>query len=98
MRAVRIVGAQGAASLELADIEPPEAGPEDVTIAVRAAGLNRADLLQSMGRYPAPPGAPPDVPGLEYAGEVVAVGHAVSRLAVGDLVMGVVGGGAFAER
>jgi putative PIG3 family NAD(P)H quinone oxidoreductase len=64
---------------------------------VRATALNRADLLQTLGRYPAPPGAPEDIPGLEYAGEVQAVGARVRRFRPGDRVMGLVGGGAFAE-
>ncbi len=58
-----------------------------------AAGLNRADVLQRKGMYPAPPGEVPDVPGLEYAGTVAALGPGVSRVAVGDRVMGIVGGG-----
>ena len=61
---------------------------------VRATAVNRADLLQRMGAYPAPPDAPPDIPGLEIAGEVDALGAGVERLAVGDRVFGLVGGGA----
>lgn len=64
---------------------------------VRATALNRADLLQRMGAYPAPPDAPPDIPGLEIAGEVDALGPGVERLAVGDRVFGLVGGGGYAE-
>jgi NADPH:quinone reductase-like Zn-dependent oxidoreductase len=66
-------------------------------LAVQAAGLNAADLMQRRGFYPAPPGVPPDIPGLEVAGEVVAVGRRASRFTVGDRVMGVVGGGGQAE-
>jgi putative PIG3 family NAD(P)H quinone oxidoreductase len=73
----------------------PEAG--ELLVRVRAAGLNAADLLQRAGGYPAPPGAPPDVPGLELAGEVVATGRGVERFDAGDRVMAVVGGGAQAE-
>ena len=73
----------------------PEAG--EVLIAVRAAGLNAADLLQVKGLYPAPPGSPPDIPGMELAGEVVALGSSASRFQVGDRVMALVGGGAQAE-
>lgn len=64
---------------------------------VRAAGLNNADLLQLRGFYPAPPGSPPDIPGVELAGEVVGVGADATRFAVGDRVMAVVGGGGQAE-
>ena len=80
---------------ELPDLSPPFG---HVRVAVRFAGVNRADLLQRMGVYPAPPGVPPNVPGLEYAGVIDAVGEGVSRLRVGDRVMGLVGGGAYAEQ
>jgi putative PIG3 family NAD(P)H quinone oxidoreductase len=66
-------------------------------VRVRAAGLNRADLVQRRGHYPPPPGAPADIPGLEYAGVVDAVGGGVEGWRVGDRVMGLVGGGACAE-
>jgi NADPH:quinone reductase-like Zn-dependent oxidoreductase len=66
-------------------------------VAVRAAGINSADLHQRLGFYPAPPGSPADIPGLEFAGEVVAVGPNVHRYEVGDRVMAVVGGGGQAE-
>lgn len=75
----------------------PVPGLRQVLVAVRAAGLNRADLLQRAGRYPAPPGWPADIPGLEYAGEVLVTGAAVTRWRPGDRVMGLVGGGAHAE-
>lgn len=76
----------------------PEPARGEVLVAVRAAGLNRGDLLQQAGRYPAPAGSPPDIPGLEAAGEVVALGDGVTGFALGDRVMAVVGGGAQAER
>ncbi len=76
------------------DLEP---GHGELLVRVRAAGLNGADMLQRAGRYPAPPGAPEDIPGLELAGEVVALGPGVSRFEVGDRVMAVVGGGGQAE-
>lgn len=76
----------------------PVPGPGEILVRVHAAGLNRADLLQAAGRYPAPAGWPADIPGLEYAGEVMALGEGVSRWAVGDRVMGLVGGGAHAEQ
>ena len=66
-------------------------------VRVRAAGLNGADILQRKGGYPAPPGSPPDIPGLELAGEVVALGPGASRFAEGDRVMAIVGGGGQAE-
>jgi NADPH:quinone reductase-like Zn-dependent oxidoreductase len=66
-------------------------------VAVRAAGINGADLLQRKGLYPPPPGVPEDIPGMELAGEVVATGASVTRFAVGDRVMALVGGGAQAE-
>lgn len=75
----------------------PVPGAGEVLVRVRAAGVNAADLLQRAGRYPAPPGAPADIPGLELAGEVVAAGAGATRFAVGDRVMAVVGGGAQAE-
>lgn len=70
----------------------PVPGDTELLVAVRAAGLNGADLLQRRGHYPPPPGIPADIPGLELAGDVVSVGRQVSRFAVGDRVMGVVGG------
>jgi NADPH2:quinone reductase len=73
--------------------DDPSPGSTELLIAVRAAGLNGADLIQRAGGYPAPPGAPPDVPGLELAGEVVAVGSQVTRFTAGDRIMAVVAGG-----
>lgn len=75
----------------------PEPGHGEVLVRIRAAGLNGADLLQRKGAYPAPPGSPPDIPGLELAGEVAVVGPAAERFAVGDRVMGIAGGGGQAE-
>jgi NADPH:quinone reductase len=76
----------------------PGAGPGDVVVRVRAAGLNAADLQQARGDYPAPPGWPADVPGLEVAGEVEQVGRDVRGVEPGDRVMALVGGGGHAER
>jgi NADPH:quinone reductase len=73
----------------------PEAG--ELLVRVRAAGLNGADMMQLAGRYPAPPGAPQDIPGLELAGEVAEVGRGVTRFEPGDRVMAVVAGGGQAE-
>jgi NADPH2:quinone reductase len=75
----------------------PEASRGELLVRVKAAGLNGADMLQLRGGYPAPPGSPPDIPGLELAGEVVAAGPDADRFSVGDRVMAVVGGGGHAE-
>jgi NADPH2:quinone reductase len=75
----------------------PEPHRGEVLVRVRAAGLNGADMLQLAGGYPAPPGSPPDIPGLELAGEVAARGPDADRFADGDRVMGIVGGGGHAE-
>jgi putative PIG3 family NAD(P)H quinone oxidoreductase len=75
----------------------PQPGPGEIRVRVHASALNRADLLQRRGSYPAPPGAPADIPGLEYAGEVDAVGEGAGLWAVGNRVMGIVGGGGHAE-
>ena len=75
----------------------PEPGTGEVLIRVRAAGLNGADVMQKAGHYPAPVGSPQDIPGLELAGEVVALGPFAERFAVGDRVMGIAGGGGQAE-
>ncbi len=72
-------------------------GAGEVLVRVRAAGVNGADMLQRRGRYPAPPGSPQDIPGLELAGEVAALGEGATRFAVGERVMGIVGGGGQAE-
>jgi NADPH2:quinone reductase len=75
----------------------PEPGAGEVLVRVRAAGLNGADMLQRKGGYPAPPGSPPDIPGLELAGEVAALGAGAHRFSEGDRVMAIVGGGGQAE-
>jgi NADPH:quinone reductase len=75
----------------------PSPGAGEVLVRVRAAGLNGADMMQRMGRYPAPPGSPQDIPGLELAGEVEALGPGAERFARGDRVMAIVGGGGQAE-
>jgi NADPH2:quinone reductase len=75
----------------------PEPGANQVLVRVRAAGINGADMHQRKGRYPAPPGDPQDIPGLELAGEVVGLGPGASRFNPGDRVMSIVGGGGQAE-
>jgi NADPH:quinone reductase-like Zn-dependent oxidoreductase len=94
MHAVTVVDGK----LEWREHDDPVPGTGEVLLAVRAAGINAGDLLQRAGFYPAPAGAPADIPGLETAGEVIAVGPGVVRFAVGDRVMAVVGGGGQAER
>lgn len=83
--------------LELRDVPTPAPGPHDVLVRVHASSLNRADLAQRLGRYPAPPGWPADIPGLEFAGQVAATGSDATRWRTGDRVFGLVGGGAHAE-
>jgi NADPH:quinone reductase-like Zn-dependent oxidoreductase len=75
----------------------PLPGAGELLVAVRAAGLNGADIQQVAGRYPAPPGSPQDIPGMELAGEAVALGPGAKRFVLGQRVMGIVGGGAQAE-
>jgi len=86
-----------AGSVVVAERPDPVPGTGEVLVRVQAAGLNRADLMQRDGLYPAPPGWPADIPGLELAGIVTAVGPGSERFALGDRVMAVVGGGAQAE-
>src|SRR5918993_1014858 len=93
MRAVTIQDEQ----LVVEDRPDPEPGRGELVVRVRAAGLNGADMLQRRGGYPAPPGSPEDIPGLELAGEVVARGEGADRFAEGDRVMAIVGGGGQAE-
>lgn len=90
MRCVAIVDG----SLVVEERPDPVPGPGEVLLAIHAAGLNAADLLQVRGGYPAPPGSPPDIPGLECAGLVASLGDGVTSVALGDRVMAVVGGGA----
>ncbi len=75
----------------------PEPGKGEVLVRVRAAGLNGADMMQRRGLYPAPPDSPQDIPGMELAGEVAALGPGAERFGPGDRVMAIVGGGAQAE-
>jgi putative PIG3 family NAD(P)H quinone oxidoreductase len=97
-RAIRITRPGGPEVLEITNFSARDPGFGELAIEVAAAGLNRADLLQRRGLYPAPAGVATDVPGLEYAGTVAALGPGVSGFAVGDRVMGIVAGGGMATR
>ncbi len=97
MRAATIVETDGKRGLAIAEHSDLEPGRGELLVKVHTAGLNNADRLQIAGFYPAPPGSPPDIPGLELAGEVIAIGPGVFRFSVGDRVMAVVGGGGLAE-
>ena len=83
--------------LSVEDHPDPSPGDGEVLVAVIAAGLNGADMMQRRGVYPAPPGVPPDIPGLEFAGEIVECGSGAVRFSPGDRVMGIVAGGGQAE-
>jgi NADPH2:quinone reductase len=97
MKAVVITAPGGPEVLELRDVPRPSPSYTQVLVRVRATALNRADVLQRQGRYPAPPDAPADIPGMEFAGEVAEIGAGVARWKVGQRVFGIVGGGAYAE-
>lgn len=97
MRAIVITRPGGPDVLEPRDVPVPEPGRYEIRVRVHATAVNRADLLQRAGRYPAPPGVAPEIPGLEYAGEVDRVGDGVTRWRAGERVMGLVGGASYAE-
>jgi NADPH2:quinone reductase len=97
MRAIVITQPGGPEVLREEERPAPEPGPGQIRVRVRASALNRADLMQRRGHYPAPPGAPADIPGLEYAGEVEALGPGCTLWEPGSRVMGIVGGGGHAE-
>ena len=97
MRAAVITRPGGPDVLEIRDVDRPTLAADGVLVRVRASAINRADLMQRRGAYPAPPGSPRDIPGIEYAGEVVEVGATVTDLRSGDRVFGIAGGGAHAE-
>jgi putative PIG3 family NAD(P)H quinone oxidoreductase len=97
MRALVIARPGGPEVLEVRDRSAPEPGLGQIRVKVHASALNRADILQRLGRYPAPPGAAADIPGLEYAGEVDALGQAATLWKVGSRVMGLTAGGGHAE-
>lgn len=97
MRAVVITEPGDADVLRVRTVPRPEPGPGDVLVHVVTSGVNRADLLQRRGSYPAPEGFPQDIPGLEFAGSVEVVGSDVTGWKPGDAVMGITGGGGYAE-
>ncbi|MGF6925675.1 NADPH2:quinone reductase [Chitinophaga sp. W2I13] len=96
MKAIVITQPGGPEVLQLQEYATPAPGQEEVLIEVRAAGLNRADLSQREGKYPAPPGVPPDIPGLEVAGTVVSCGAGVTMWSPGDKVCALLAGGGYA--
>jgi NADPH:quinone reductase len=98
MKAVVITSYGGVEGLSVQEVDTPPAPTADrVRVRVRAAGLNRADILQRRGHYPPPPGYPTNIPGLEFAGEVESIGEAVRAWAIGDRVFGITAGGAQGE-
>ncbi len=98
MKAVVISQAGPPSVLRVEEVEEPGLGPTRVKVAVKATALNRADLLQRLGRYPAPKGVNPRIPGLEFAGVAEEIGPEVSDVKVGDRVMGILGGGGYAAK
>lgn len=99
MKAIVITRPGGPEVLEYMDVPDPVVGPDDLLVAIKATALNRADLLQRAGAYPQPGPKPAhEIPGLEYAGEVVQIGERVTGFAPGDRVMGLAAGGGYAER
>lgn len=97
MKAAIITRPGGPEVIEIREMPDPVPADNEVLVRVRSSALNRADIFQREGRYPAPPGAPADIPGLEVAGEVVALGAAARRWRIGARVFGIVGGGGHAE-
>lgn len=97
MKAITITEPGGPEVLAVSEVPTPDPGRDQIRVRVASSGVNRADLLQRAGRYPAPPGDPADIPGLEFAGVVEALGPGVQDWAEGNPVMGIVGGGGYAE-
>jgi NADPH2:quinone reductase len=97
MRAVVLESYGEPGVLTIREVADPVPGPEEVVVEIAATALNRADLLQRRGFYPGPP-MPHEIPGMELSGRVVALGDRAARWRIGDAVMGIVGGGAYAER
>src|SRR6266513_3671109 len=98
MKAVVITSYGGVEGIGVQEVDtPPVPTADRVRVRVHAAGLNRADILQRRGHYPAPPGYPTNIPGLEFAGEVESIGQEVRTWKIGERVFGITGGGAQAE-
>ncbi|CAN5214889.1 NAD(P)H-quinone oxidoreductase [soil metagenome] len=97
MKAIVITEPGGPEVLKLREVDTPAPQRGEVRVRVHATAVNRADLMQRLGGYAAPPGVPKDIPGLEYAGEIDALGEGVADVAIGERVFGLVGGGAYAE-
>src|SRR5678816_2425582 len=98
MKAIVIREPGGPEVLEPRDVPEPAASRGEVRVRIRATAVNRADVLQRMGVYPAPPGSPKDIPGLEFAGEIDSVGKSVVEIAVRHRVLGTTGGGTSAAK
>ena len=98
MRAVVLRSHGGPDVLQFEDVASPIIGEQDILVTVAATALNRADLLQRMGYYPNPFPSGPEIPGLEFAGTVAAIGEKVTAWSIGDRVMGITSGGAYAEQ
>jgi hypothetical protein len=98
MRAVVLRSHGGPDVLQFEDVASPVIGEQDIMVTVAATALNRADLLQRMGFYPNPFPSGPEIPGLEFAGTVAAIGEKVTAWSIGDRVMGITSGGAYAEQ
>ena len=97
MRAIVITAPGGIEVLDLREVPRPSPSHAQVLVRVHATALNRADVLQRQGHYPAPADSPGDIPGLELAGEVAELGPGATRWKAGQRVFGIVGGGAYAE-
>ena len=97
MQAVVLNGHGGAEVLELRTVAMPHPEAGEIRVCISTSGINRADLLQRMGRYPVPTGWPEDILGMECAGVVDALGPGVDRWEIGDRVMGILGGGGYAQ-
>src|SRR4051794_11002306 len=96
MRAIAITSPGSPGVLKIQDRPTPQPGPGELLVRVEAAGVNRPDVMQRLGKYPPPPGAS-DLPGLEVAGVVERVGSQVTRWGPGDRVCALVAGGGYAE-